>query len=120
MKTNRDVYPDAITQFGARDRPWRVEPLPDGVWRVEWRSGVVTSYVRDPRPELQIGYEPGRHRLRPDIDQAVGPQNPNHEEEDGALNVRMDGCGDGRGHVRHGHTSDRSGSLTTVDRGSVA
>jgi len=60
-------YPDAITQFGVRDRPLRVDPISRGLWRVEWRSGVVTLYRSDPRAELMIGYEPGRNRVRPDI-----------------------------------------------------
>ena len=54
----RAHYPELVTRVGGRDRPCRVERLANGLWRVDWRSGAVSSYERDPRLDLSLGYEP--------------------------------------------------------------
>jgi hypothetical protein len=57
--------------FGAQDRPLHVESMSNGLWRVARLSGVVATYRRDPLPDLMVGYELGRHRVRPDIQKAM-------------------------------------------------
>lgn len=54
------VYPVAITRAGVPGRPRRCELLANGCWRVDWISGLVTTYDRDPRGHLALGYEPAR------------------------------------------------------------
>jgi hypothetical protein len=54
------TYPEVVTRFAGRDRPFLVEPLPDGRWRVAWRSKAVSVYPDDPRQDLYLGGEPPR------------------------------------------------------------
>ena len=54
------TYPEATTRVGGRDRPHRVELVANGLWRVDWRSGMVSTYQRDPRLALSLVYEPRR------------------------------------------------------------
>jgi hypothetical protein len=60
IDTNAPTYPELATRAGLRDRALRVEPLAAGWWEVEWRSGRITTYDRDPRDHLSLGYEPRR------------------------------------------------------------
>ncbi len=55
---DRTHYPELVTRIGGRDRPRRVELVSNGLWRVDWRSGAVSSYERDPRLDLSLGHEP--------------------------------------------------------------
>jgi hypothetical protein len=52
------IYPELTTRSGLRDRAQHVDLLPTGSWEVRWRSGQTTAYDRDPRPHLELGYEP--------------------------------------------------------------
>lgn len=56
----RSAYPVCITRGGGRDRPRRVERLQNGLWRVDWISGIVTLYDNCPRGSLILGHEPER------------------------------------------------------------
>jgi hypothetical protein len=51
-------YPEVVTSVMGRDRPYVVEKLPNEMWRVTWRRGVMSSHVQDPRPDLLLGCEP--------------------------------------------------------------
>jgi hypothetical protein len=53
------TYPELTTRAGPRDRPLSVDRSSGGWWEVEWRSGRMTTYDRDPRDHLALGYEPG-------------------------------------------------------------
>jgi hypothetical protein len=57
-----DRFPIVLTRDGGRDRPVRVDQLPDGTWRVNWIGGLVSLYDRDPREHLRLGYEPKQLR----------------------------------------------------------
>lgn len=47
------------TRAGGRDVPRLIERLPNGLWRVDWASGLVTTYSADPRSMFRFGLEPG-------------------------------------------------------------
>lgn len=46
------------TIAGGSGHPRQVELLPNGLWRVDWRGGLVSLYEHDPRPAFASGYEP--------------------------------------------------------------
>jgi hypothetical protein len=58
------IFPELVTRSGLRDRARRIQPLPTGWWEVEWRSGRITTYDRDPRSHLELGYDPRRCSAR--------------------------------------------------------
>jgi hypothetical protein len=60
MTSDSRTYPELTTRAGPRDRALRLERLAAGWWEVEWRSGQITTYDRDPRDHLSLGYEPRR------------------------------------------------------------
>jgi hypothetical protein len=39
--------------------------MQSGLWRVDWIDGLVSTYHRDPREHLRLGYEP-KHLRRLD------------------------------------------------------
>jgi hypothetical protein len=77
MESDSRTYPELTTRAGPRDRALRVECVAAGWWEVEWRSGRVTTYDRDPRDHLSLGYEPKRRDEEgpplPDSSPARGP-----------------------------------------------
>lgn len=46
------------TTAGGTDTARRVERLPNGHWRIDWRSGLVSVHDVDPNPYLQRGIAP--------------------------------------------------------------
>ena len=53
-----EQYPMLLKSDGSRARPWQVEPLTNGLWRVDWIGGLVSLYRDDPRAHLRLGYDP--------------------------------------------------------------
>jgi hypothetical protein len=53
-----DQYPMVLKSDGCRARPRQVEPLTNGLWRVDWSGGLVSLYRDDPRAHLRLGYDP--------------------------------------------------------------
>jgi hypothetical protein len=53
-----EQYPMVLRTDGPRGRPRHVESMPNGLWRVDWIDGLVSTYRRDPREHLRLGYEP--------------------------------------------------------------
>ena len=53
-----DQYPMVLKSDGCRGRPWQVQPLTNGLWRVNWIGGLVSLYRADPRADLRLGYDP--------------------------------------------------------------
>ena len=53
-----EQYPMVLRSDGPRGRPRHVQPMHSGFWRVDWIDGLVSTYRRDPREHLRLGYEP--------------------------------------------------------------
>jgi hypothetical protein len=60
-----EQYPMVLRSDGPRGRPRHVEPMPSGLWRVDWIDVLASMYRRDPRAHLRLGYEP-KHLRRAD------------------------------------------------------